>query len=73
MKGGETNAAKRIENRLELLKSVRQAGIWLVDASISALYQSRRQTGRCAAPKIFSYPQAGPADYSISFARDSAL
>jgi len=40
MKGGETNAAKRIENKLELLKSVRQAGIWLVDASISALYQA---------------------------------
>ncbi len=36
MKGGETNAAKRIENKLELLKNVRQAGIWLVDASLPA-------------------------------------
>lgn len=40
MKGGEINAAKRIENKLELLDAVRQAGIWLVDASISALYRA---------------------------------
>jgi hypothetical protein len=50
MKGGETNAAKRIENKFELLKSVRQGGIWLVDASISALY---RADTRLAAGSVY--------------------
>ena len=34
-----TNAKRRVENKLQLLKDARDAGIWLVDASISALYR----------------------------------
>ena len=41
MKSGEQDADKRIANELELLRTVRDAGIWLVDASISALYHAR--------------------------------
>ena len=39
-KAGAPNPQRRIENKLELLRSVREAGIWLVDASISALYHA---------------------------------
>jgi hypothetical protein len=39
-KKGEPNAACRVENKLELLKKMRDSGIWLVDASISALYRA---------------------------------
>jgi hypothetical protein len=40
MKSGEQGADKRIANKLELLQTVRNAGIWLVDASLSALYHA---------------------------------
>jgi hypothetical protein len=40
MKSGEQDADRRIVNKLELLRTVRNAGIWLVDASISALYHA---------------------------------
>ena len=41
MKSGEQRRDKRIANKLELLRTIRNAGIWLVDASISALYHAR--------------------------------
>jgi hypothetical protein len=34
-----TNAKRRVENKLQLLNDARDAGIWLVDACISALYR----------------------------------
>ena len=39
-KAGEPDPQRRIGNKLDLLRSVREAGIWLVDASISALYHA---------------------------------
>jgi hypothetical protein len=39
-KSGETNPTRRIANKLKLLHEVRSSGIWLVDASIAALYRA---------------------------------
>jgi hypothetical protein len=38
MCGGETDSQKRVRNKLDLLEKMRSAGIWLVDASVTALY-----------------------------------
>jgi hypothetical protein len=39
MKSGEPDWQKRTRNKLDLLKKMQTAGIWLVDASVTALYQ----------------------------------
>jgi hypothetical protein len=39
MRGGEADSEKRLQNKLDLLEKMRSAGIWLVDASVSALYR----------------------------------
>jgi hypothetical protein len=39
-KTGEPKAVQRIANKLALLQAMRTAGIWLVDASVSALYRA---------------------------------
>jgi len=38
MKAGEGDSQKRVQNKLDLLEKMRNDGIWLVDASVSALY-----------------------------------
>ena len=38
MVGGEGNPRKRTQNKLELLEKMRSSGVWLVDASVTALY-----------------------------------
>jgi hypothetical protein len=40
MKSGETDWQKRAQNKLDLLAKMQSAGIWLVDASVTALYQT---------------------------------
>ena len=40
MKGGEPDRQKRMQNKLDLLKEMQSAGIWLVDASVTALVRS---------------------------------
>jgi hypothetical protein len=40
MKTGETDAQKRLQNKLDLLEKMQGAGIWLVDASVTALYHN---------------------------------
>ena len=42
LKGGETNLAKRLTNKLKLLEGLRAKGVWLLDASLAALYISGR-------------------------------
>jgi hypothetical protein len=42
-KAGEPNADRRVQNKFELLKKMRSSGIWLMDASISALYQENKR------------------------------
>jgi hypothetical protein len=39
MRAGEADSQKRVQNKLELLERMRATGIWLVDASVSALYR----------------------------------
>jgi hypothetical protein len=47
LKSGEPRSGKRLENKLALLRELRSSGIWLVDASITALYHAgRRVTGQ---------------------------
>ena len=38
LKTGEKNPQQRVHNKLDLLKKMQRAGIWLVDASVTALY-----------------------------------
>jgi hypothetical protein len=38
LKAGETDAQRRVQNKLDLLNRMRCAGIWLVDASVTALF-----------------------------------
>lgn len=38
LKGGETNLARRLGNKLRLLGELRAKGVWLLDASLAALY-----------------------------------
>jgi hypothetical protein len=37
-KSGERDWQKRVQNKLDLLKKMQSAGVWLVDASVTALY-----------------------------------
>jgi hypothetical protein len=39
MKAGEADSQKRVQNKLDLLEKMRSTGIWLLDASVSALYR----------------------------------
>jgi hypothetical protein len=39
MKAGEADSHKRVQNKQDLLEEMRSAGIWLVDASVTALYR----------------------------------
>jgi hypothetical protein len=43
LKSGEPDSQRRLENKLSLLHGLRTAGIWLVDASISALYRGGKR------------------------------
>jgi hypothetical protein len=43
MKTGETDAQKRVQNKLDLLEKMQSAGIWLVDASVTALYHKGKK------------------------------
>jgi hypothetical protein len=38
LKTGETDCQKRVQHRLDLLNKMQSAGVWLVDASVTALY-----------------------------------
>jgi hypothetical protein len=40
MKSGETFWQKRVQSKLDLLEKMQNAGTWLVDASVSALYRN---------------------------------
>lgn len=42
----QTNYEKRIQNKIGLLKSLRQKGIWLIDASIVGLYKKSKKPNR---------------------------
>jgi hypothetical protein len=44
--GGEADSQKRVQNKLDLLEKMRSAGIWLVDASVTALYPKGALTSR---------------------------
>jgi hypothetical protein len=46
MRSGEPNAQRRLENKLSLLHGLRASGIWLEDASISALYRAGKRVTR---------------------------
>lgn len=38
MKKGERDGQKRVQNKLDLLEKMKSSGIWLIDASVTALY-----------------------------------
>ena len=38
MKSGERDCQQRVQNKLDLLNNMRGAGVWLLDASVTALY-----------------------------------
>jgi hypothetical protein len=38
LKTGERDCQKRVQNKLDLLRKMQSAGVWLVDASVTALY-----------------------------------
>lgn len=40
LKSGEHDWQRRVQNKLDLLLEMTRAGIWLIDASVTALYQS---------------------------------
>jgi hypothetical protein len=40
MKKGTLDQQQRVQNKLNLLKAMQAAGIWLIDASVSALYRN---------------------------------
>jgi hypothetical protein len=44
LKTGETDCQKRVQNKLDLLKKMQSAGVWLVDASVTALYPRKLAT-----------------------------
>jgi hypothetical protein len=44
MKTGEIDSQRRVQNKFDLLNEMQRAGIWLVDASVTALYQSATQS-----------------------------
>jgi hypothetical protein len=50
--GGETDSKKRVRNKLDLLEKMRNAGIWLVDASVTALYREGPLAARRDFPAI---------------------
>lgn len=53
---GEPNAARRVANKLRLLNEARDAGVWLVDACISALYRPSkdgRSSTRVASGRVY--------------------
>ncbi len=43
MKSSERDQAQRVLNKFELLRKMREAGIWLVDASVCALVRQRKR------------------------------
>jgi hypothetical protein len=47
-KTGETNCHKRVQNKLDLLRNMQRAGIWLLDASVTPLVRegNRLVTGK---------------------------
>jgi len=45
LKTGETDCQKRVQNKLDLLKKMQSAGVWLVDASVTALYGKGTKLG----------------------------
>jgi hypothetical protein len=46
LKKGEARSQQRMRNKLDLLNKMREAGVWLVDASVTALYhQGAKLTG----------------------------
>jgi hypothetical protein len=43
MKKGERDGQKRVQNKLDLLEKMQSAGIWLIDASVTALYHNGKK------------------------------
>jgi hypothetical protein len=58
---GQTPFAERVGNKLALLQALKEAGVWLLDASLAALYIPRRpkpspdMVGRCLLTSWSSY------------------
>jgi hypothetical protein len=46
LKSGEPKSSRRVANKLKLLHEMRSSGIWLVDASVAALYRAGDRLAR---------------------------
>jgi hypothetical protein len=52
MKTGERDGQKRVQNKSDSLEKMRSAGIWLIDASVTALYPKDTLANRADIPKV---------------------